>query len=197
MDIILLVDQLKEGNHTAYIKLYDLYFLKIQLYIKKYVHSDEISVDLTQDVFVKLWEKRSYLEQVTNFNSYLYRIAKNHTLDYLKKASRLEVMPDEIIREFSFSANEVELMVTEQEYFQFLDNYMKKLPEKSQIIFEMCRYYEKSYEEVASELNISKSTVKHHMVSTMKLLKDKILSHFNISKHVFILMFLNLEILLP
>lgn len=197
MDITLLVDQVKQGNHTAYIKLYDLYFFKIQLYIKKYVHSEEVSVDLTQDVFVKLWEKRTYLEQVSNFNSYLYRIAKNHTLDYLKKASRLEVMPDEIIREFSFSANEVELMVTEQEYFQFLDNYIKTLPEKSQVIFEMCRQYEKSYDEVATALNISKSTVKHHMVSTMKLLKDRLLSHFNIHQHVYVLLFINLELLLP
>ncbi|NGM61772.1 RNA polymerase sigma-70 factor [Sphingobacterium sp. SGG-5] len=172
MNLESIVINIKEGDHHAFMKVYDLYFHQLNVFIKRYVHSESISQDLTQDVFVKLWEKRAFLDRVSNFNSYIYRMAKNHTLDYLKKVSRLEIMPDDLLKEFKFSTNEVELFVTEQEYFKFLDNYMKTLPEKSRIIFNLCRDQEKSYDEVAEELKISKSTVKHHMVSTMKKLKE-------------------------
>ncbi|NGF57366.1 RNA polymerase sigma-70 factor [Parapedobacter sp. SGR-10] len=192
-----LATKIKNGDHHAFMEVYDLYFYQLSVFVKRYVHSESIAEDLTQDVFVKLWEKREFLDKVTNFNSYLYRIAKNHTLDYLKKISRLEIMPDDLLKEFKFSSNEVELFVTEQEYFRFLDNYMKSLPEKSQVIFDLCREQEKSYDEVAKELNISKSTVKHHMVNTMKRLKDEIIHKFRIDRFHFILFVVLWKIFLP
>src|SRR5690606_15808778 len=168
MNIAMSINRLKDGDNIAFMEVYDYYYGELNNFIRRYVHSEQVSEDLTQDVFVKLWEKRSYLSEVTNFNSYIYRMAKNHTLDYLKKVARLDIMPHHLISEFQFSSNEVELFVREQEYFDFLNNYMKTLPEKSQKIFSLCREQEKSYEEVAAELNISKSTVKHHMVATMR-----------------------------
>lgn len=182
MKINLLVEKLKNGDHQAFMAIYDSYFQQIHQFIARYVHADTVAQDLTQDVFVKLWEKKNYLAKVDNFNAYLYRIAKNHTMDYMKKMARLEISPYEVIAEFQFSSNEVELSVTEQEYFQFLEDYMLSLNPKSQQIFELCRIYEKSYQEVADELNISQSTVKHHMVSTMKALKEKIKNRFNINR---------------
>lgn len=197
MKLETIVIKLKNGDHHAFMKVYDLYFYQLSVFIKRYVHSDSISQDLTQDVFVKLWEKRAFLDRVSNFNSYIYRMAKNHTLDYLKKVSRVEIMPDDLLREFKFSSNEVELFVTEQEYFKFLDNYMKTLPEKSRLIFDLCREQEKSYDEVAEELNISKSTVKHHMVSTMKKLTKEIIQRFRIDRFNLIYFITLYKIFLP
>ena len=189
MKIEYLVSRLSIGDHRAFMEIYDLYLPQLTVFIKRYVHSEETAQDLVQDVFVKLWEKHSFLENVQNFNAYLYRIAKNHTIDYLKKVSRVEIMPHEIIKEFNFSSNEVELMVTEQDYFKFLDQYMEQLPERSQIIFNLCREHEQSYEEVARKLNISTNTVKHHMVTTMKKLKHDFLDKLNIKKLKVILLF--------
>jgi len=197
MDLYILINRLKEGDHNAFMEVYDLYYDKLNIFINRYVHSKNVSEDLTQDVFVKLWEKRNFLDKVVNFNSYIYRIAKNHTLDYLKKVSRLDVMPNEILNEFQFSSNEVELFVTEQEYFSFLNNYMKTLPEKSQKIFALCREQEKSYDEVAVELNISKSTVKHHMVATMKKMSKEITSRFQIDRFNFVYFLFLFNIWLP
>lgn len=106
-------------------------------------------------------------------------------------------MPDDVLKEFKLSSNEVELFVTEQEYFKFLDNYMKTLPEKSRIIFNLCREYEKTYDEVASELNISKSTVKHHMIETMRKLKDEIVYRFKIDRFNMIFLFIFFKYFLP
>ncbi|ERJ59888.1 RNA polymerase sigma factor [Sphingobacterium paucimobilis] len=197
MKIETIAENIQKGDHQAFMEVYDLYFYQLHVFINRYVHADSIAQDLTQDVFVKLWEKREYLDKVGNFNAYIYRIAKNHTLDYLKRVSRLELMPNEILKEFNFSANEVELFVTEQEYFRFLEAYMKTLPEKSQEIFTMCREHEMSYEEVAKQLNVSKSTVKHHMITTMKRLKDEILVKFRIDKMHIFYFFLFFKILLP
>lgn len=182
MNIKSLVEKLKKGDHQSYMKIYDCYFKPIHQFILRYVHAESVAEDLTQDVFVKVWEKRDYLDKVDNFNAYIYRIAKNHTLDYLKKVSRLEFMPDEILKEFRFCSDEVELFVTNQEYFHFLDAYMANLPAKSQQIFVLCREFDKSYDEVAAELSISKSTVKHHMVATMRKLSKEIKQKFKIDR---------------
>lgn len=185
-DINSLANRLISGDEAAFLQIYELYVDKIFLFVKKYVLVESIAQDLTQDVFAKLWSKRSAMLHVHNFHSYLYRIAKNHTLDHLKKLSKLEYFPQDILNEFDFSDNELENSQLEKEYFAFLSTCLENLPERSKVIFNLCREQMKTYEEVAVELGISKSTVKHHMVASMKKLKEDFFVRFRIY-HPFII----------
>src|SRR5690606_32187842 len=103
MDLHILINGLKEGDHNAFMEVYDLYYDKLNSFINRYVHSRKVAGDLTRYVFVKLWEKRNFLDKVVHFNTYSCRIAKNHTLASLKKVSRSDVMPNEILNESQFS----------------------------------------------------------------------------------------------
>lgn len=188
-DINSLANRLIEGDEAAFLQVYDIYSDKIYHFVKKYVLVDSIANDLTQDVFVKLWSKRTSMLHVQNFHSYLYRIAKNHTLDHLKKISKLEYFPQDILNEFDFSDNQLENSQLEKEYFTFLNSCLENLPERSRVIFNLCREQRKTYEEVAIELGISKSTVKHHMVSSMKKLKEDFFVRFKIYHPFIIYMF--------
>ena len=67
----------------------------------------------------------------------------------------------------------VDTQLFEKESFSLLRDIVATLPSQRQEIFRLCRFEEKSYEETARIMGISKSTVNDHMVKAMKYLKNK------------------------
>lgn len=67
--------------------IYKELYHPIYVFTLKYVMSPNLAHDLTQDVFLKVWERKNRLKDMEKVNSYIYRIAKNHTLDYLSAYS--------------------------------------------------------------------------------------------------------------
>jgi len=141
-----------------------------------------LAEDLMHDVFIKLFEKMEDLEdKVKNWEAYIFRMARNHTFDYLKRNSLNERFVERTIREFQDGDFVIDRKVLEKEYAEFLDKCLQRLPERSRRIFQLCRQEEMTYDEVAGHLGNSKDTVTHHMVLTMKKLKAEVMVVFNIS----------------
>lgn len=190
-------NNLPVAENQNFSHLYDVYSKPLNKFIQRYVHSEIIAEDIVQDIFVKIWSDRGKFGHILEPEAYLFRMAKNASLDYLKKIKKIELLPDEIIREFKNYNNGVENLAQEKEYFAFLKHQLAKLPETSQKIFNMCREQGKSYDEVSAELNISRNTVKHHMVATMKALKKNVLEKLKIYGSLKILLIIFIEKLLP
>lgn len=159
------------NEDAAFTMLFDTYNRKIFHFILKYVHSSALAEDLSQEVFLKIWENRSGLIQVNSIKAYLFTIARNHTLNSLKKAFQSDVALSEVISSFAVDRNSTEEDIHDKEYLQFLNNVLESLPERSRQIFKLCREEKKSYEEVAQAMSISKNAVKNHMVLSMRILK--------------------------
>lgn len=165
-------------------ELYEQYAVRIQEFIHRYVASEEIAEDLMHDVFIKIFEltqRPKDLKKIKNWESYIFRMARNHTLDFLKRNSLNVKYISTIQTEFEEADTSVSRYIQEKEYFEFLENCLNTLPERSREIFGLCRDEEKSYIEVADQLGISKSTVKHHMVTTMKKIREEVEEKFQIS----------------
>jgi RNA polymerase sigma-70 factor (family 1) len=177
--------------------LYKDYFADLLSFVRRYVHAETIAEDIVQDIFVKLWDKKDDLTNVLEWRAYLFKMAKNRALDYLKKIKRVDYMPAEMIQEFKNFDKGVENLAIEKEYFEFLRKQFDRLPETSKNVFVLCREMGKSYEEVASELSISKNTVKHHMVSTVKWLRQEVLAKLNIDNSLRMVLALFPSELLP
>jgi RNA polymerase sigma-70 factor (ECF subfamily) len=73
------------GDANAFRKIYERYVDKLYFYALKFVKSHEIAEEIVQSVFVKIWEIRFKINPELSFDSFLYRITKNHTLNYLKR----------------------------------------------------------------------------------------------------------------
>ncbi|NGF58161.1 RNA polymerase sigma-70 factor [Parapedobacter sp. SGR-10] len=165
-----------------YDRLYERLSKQVKAYIYSYVACPMLAEDLMHDVFIKIFEKMEELEdKVKNWESYIFRMARNHTFDYLKRNSLNERFVERTIREFQDGDFVIDRKVLEKEYAEFLDKCLQRLPERSRRIFQLCRQEEMTYEEVADKLGVSKDTVKHHMVLTMKKLKEEVMVMFNIS----------------
>lgn len=176
-----LLQQLIAGDETGFVGLYEIYNRSIYTFILKYVSSIPLAEDLTQEVFIKIWENRINLIGVQSFKAYLFITARNHTLNSLKVVFRSEAAIGEVIAGFVNLRNSTEEDLLHKDYLIFLKNTLDDLPARSREIFKLCREEEKTYDEVAKSLNISRNAVKNHMVHSMKVLSSSIKKEFGIS----------------
>jgi RNA polymerase sigma-70 factor (family 1) len=185
-----LLPDLIAGRAEAFTVLYERYNRNIYHFIYKYVHSAAMADDLTQEVFIKIWNGREQLTHVQSFKAYLLITARNHTLNSLKAALRNENAMGEVVRNFVAQRKATDERLLENDYTAFLQRELTKLPERTREIFKLCRQEGRTYEEVALELGISKSAVKNHMVFSMKVLKNAVEQELGISLATVLAIFL-------
>ncbi|GAB4036813.1 RNA polymerase sigma factor [Spirosoma jeollabukense] len=167
----ILLDQIATGNEKAFNKLHDFYRPGIYRFIYKFIKSAELSNDICQEVFMKIWEDRYAIQGINSFKSYLFTITKNHTFNFLKRAAVEDRIKAEFLRNYCLSTNYTEEFLLAKEYQQFLQTVLDTLPPQSRTVFKLCRQQDKSYEEAAQILGVSNNAIKKHMVRSMKVIK--------------------------
>lgn len=177
----MLLQQLIAGDTNGFAGIYALHNRYIFHFILKFVNSSPLAEDLTQEVFMKIWEDRSRLANIQSFKAYLFITARNHTLNRLKEIFKLDVAMGEVINGFVQLRNATEDEILHKEYLQFLKRILNTLPDRTKEIFKQCREHGRTYEEVAAELNISRNAVKNHMVHAMKVLRSSVKRELGIS----------------
>lgn len=164
--------RLADGDHASFSEMYSKYNHKVYGFILKYIHSPELTKDLTQEVFIKIWENRAQLHEVRSLRAYILTIARNHTLNTLKKMASIEVAQSHLLTFFDSNREIVLDDFISQEYMELLEIVLARLPDRTREIFRMCRQEGKSYDEAAAALGISRNAIKNHMVFSMKVLSD-------------------------
>jgi len=182
-----LLQKISQDDSIAFEALYNHYRLDIYRFIYKFIKSPELSDDLCQEIFIRIWENRNSLVMIKSFKPYLYTITKNHTLNFLKRASVDSKAMGVIYSTFSEKRNEMEDNLITNEYLNHLRNILNTLPAQSREVFKLCRQQGHSYDEVAQMLGISRSCVKKHMVRSMRTLKLSVVKEFGISLSIFLI----------
>jgi RNA polymerase sigma-70 factor (ECF subfamily) len=171
--------QVSEGNRNAFRVLFDLYNGRLTAFIYKLTKSENTTAELVQDIFVNLWLRRSDLADVANVQAYLFAMASNRTIDHLRKVSAESRMLANIwarIAKFQESAEEE---YDAKECNELINQAMVQLSPQKQAIFRLSRYEGLNHEQIATHLRLSKSTVKNHIVDTLRHIK----TYINVLKH--------------
>jgi len=169
------VRELVIGNHEAYKSLFMKYFPKVKYFIAHLVKSEAIAEELAQDIFMKIWENRSRLSSLQSFNSYIYRMAKNISLNHLEHKHIEQLYLENYDGETAFSTEE-DLYAKEMELLEQLT--VNNMPPQRKAIYEMSRKKGYKNDEIATELGISKKTVENHINLALKEIR-KTLSLFS------------------
>lgn len=142
-----------------------------------YVKSSQIAEELVSDVFFALWENRKQLVEITNFDAYIYRIAKFRVLKYLRDDKTLTVDLDEVpIDLFAFTETTPEDDYISRELIDAVNEAIERLPTKSKLAFKLVREDGMKYKDAAEHLGISVKTLEAQLTYAMK----KIAKIFNI-----------------
>lgn len=165
------LQQLKDGDHAAFDRIYLEYVRGLTEFMARYVHSHEDAEEIVQDVFEELWTKRERIDPTKDIRSYLFKMAVNNARDLFR---RKDVRAKYERFEFSFNTTDFggdELLISEETKF-LIESTLQRMPQLRQTIFRMSREEGLSHEEIAARLNISKSTVNNHITQATKELRD-------------------------
>jgi RNA polymerase sigma-70 factor (ECF subfamily) len=173
-----LVEQALGGDESAYQELLDKYRLALQRHIGRMVRDKSEVDDLVQECFIKAFTALSSYSSEYAFSTWLYKIATNHTIDYLRK-KKLPTMS--IDRPITAKDGEIEYELPDTTYRpdkhivddqrkQLLRDAIDSLPPKYHRVIVMRHQQEKSYEEIARELDLPLGTVKAHIFRARALL---------------------------
>lgn len=167
-----LVLELAAGDEQAYKEIYLHYENAILNLVVKYVKSVELAKDVSQDVFIKIWEKREVLPDVQYFQAYLFQVARHESINMLRAAGRSDVAKGEIARHFQDNPGFFDDETLQRDYRSFIQRTLDSLSPRSREIFLLCREQGKTYEEVAAALGISRNNVRNHMVAALRKFRD-------------------------
>ena len=145
-----------KGDQEAFQKLFYHYHHLIGGFVYKITGSRDMSEEIVQDVFIKIWIRRETLSEVTNFKSWLFTIAKNHTLNCIRELIKVRNLKKELS-----SLNESECEYDER--MDLIEQAIRKLPPQQQKVFMLSRFQHLKYNEIAKEMNISRETVKSYL----------------------------------
>lgn len=162
-------------DYAYYMKSFDLYYQGLISFVYSLIRDEEVAKDIVNDVFLTLWDRRKVLNPEKSVKSYLFTIAKNHALNYIKHQA--------VVKQYE-QYQRCELNPEEQEWDEYESKLERvkvvfdSLPEKQQEVVRKCCVEGKKYKDVAFELNISVSTVKTHLLRAMKFLRRELKQEF-------------------
>lgn len=165
--------KLAEGSPKALENIYEQYSTSVFRAAYRYLRKKDITQDLVQEVFVKVWENRQQFVTVDNFRAYLLTISKNLALKYLKEIAKEETAKNEW-REFITVETEENKNTSDhkKQLYQDVKEAVSLLPEQQQKVFRMAKFEGLSYKSISEHLHISPNTVRNHMVSANRFIRD-------------------------
>ncbi len=184
---------LSAGKACAFCWLFDTYRTKLYNYVFKLTESKETAEDTVHDIFLKIWQQKERLSQVTDFNAYLYTMVRNDTYNKFRRMAKKNLILSTIGRTATKEENTIEDNYTAKEIRQNIRQLVEKLTPQQQLVFNMSREEGLKNEEIARQLNVSVLTVKKHLTNALHILRHEICVSTEVG---FVAMFLIVEILL-
>ena len=154
-------------DQAAFESVFRSHFQYLCNYAKQYVGDQEISRDITQKVFINLWEKRAEIDPQMSVKSWLFTSVRNRCLNYIRdhKKYQSEVL-DIDCGDFDLSVEDHHF--AEEELAAKIHAALETLPDKCRQVFELSRFEEKKYKEIAIELDISQKNRRSSYVQSNK-----------------------------
>jgi RNA polymerase sigma-70 factor (family 1) len=158
------------GDEAAFRQIYYLFYKKLYLFSLALVKTREAAEEITEDVFIKIWQQKSQISAIHNLRVYLYTATKNTSLSYLsKKANDNLTQPfDDInIDLYKSTVTPEQLMIT-AEMYRKIQHQVDALPLRCKMIFKLIREDGLKYKEVSDILHISVNTIDVQMAIAVK-----------------------------
>ena len=184
-----LVERFQNGEQEAFNELVNRYQGKIYNLVYRYVSNSETAKDLSQEIFIKAFRALPHFKRQSAFYSWLYRIATNLCIDFIRQQKRgqalsLEDFTTDGNNEMVF--NDVNPLPPDQletkELGHIIGQAVQQLPPKQQRVFNL-RYQDGlQLKEIAAQLDRSEGTIKAHLHHAHKRLQTLLVPYLKNEK---------------
>jgi len=167
--------QTAAGDEQAFRRLFDAWRHRIYSFALHLTENRTSADEIVQEVFLRVWLHRQKLPDVIYFQAWLYSIARHQVFDALKAQAKERSMMTSMAG--SSYCNSVEEHMTSKEYTHLLLEAVNRLPERQQQIYHLSRDNGIRHEEIAGRLQISRHTVKTHLVLALRSIRKYLHYH--------------------
>jgi RNA polymerase sigma factor (sigma-70 family) len=166
-----LLHSLSEGNEHAFTQLYNVHRNKIYNDALRLIKSPVLAEEIIQDVFLRVWLKRTEMADINNLESFLHTVSRNLIFDHLKKIS-YQVVLKENIEHNSKPVTDTDFLVRQHQCQLMLAEAVSKLCPKQKQVYQLAKIDGLSHEIIAQKLDLSRLTVKKHMANSLHIVRQ-------------------------
>jgi RNA polymerase sigma-70 factor (family 1) len=168
-----LITDFRNGSEQAFRIIYDTHHAKIYRFAYSFLKDKDQSQEVLQETFINFWVSREKFDSNKAIAPYLFTICKRLVLDNFRKATSSSAMRAQLLQKISEIHNTTEEGIIFADLMNFAEKAIAELPRQQQLIFRLSRFEGLSYDEIAERLDLSKNTVKNHLVVALKTLKSQ------------------------
>lgn len=177
-----LLTQVSEGDEKAFRNLFESYYEKLYQYIFGFIKSKQVSEELVMDVFLKIWLGRDIIPQIHSFNAFLFRVAHNKSIDFLRSVSRDPKFQDLLWENIQLVNNTTaDSSILVQEYQNKLREAVSLLPPQRKKVYQLSREQDMTHDQIAVQLNLSRNTINNHIVEAQRFIRTYLSKNFDIA----------------
>lgn len=188
---LIIVNKILNGDINSFYVIQNKYKRIIATLIRKMIKDEDDVEDLTQETFIKAFNGMTKYQSSYSFSSWLYKIASNNCIDFLRKKRFNSVSINQPISNDSDELEEIEIKdsnyipditLMDNERKQILINAIENLPESYREIIKMRHGEDLDYNEISERLSMPLGTVKAHLFRARKIL----FAELNKRKYLFV-----------
>jgi RNA polymerase sigma-70 factor, ECF subfamily len=179
-----ILKKIKQGDPEAFEVLFNSYHKKVYNFIRTFIPDVYEAENILQDVFVSIWETRQRINVETPFDKLIYRIARNKSLNNIRKSVNKKIYINTVIRNLPYLENTTDKKLDFTELEFLFQKYVDKLPDRRREIF-LCSLKEGlTYQQIALKLNISENTVDTQIRKALQYIRENITRQYAIYRHL-------------
>jgi len=165
-----LINSLQKGNEQAMDVLFRRHYSFICRTVYRILKDNNLAEDIAQEVFFGIWKKREQLNISTSVQAYLKRAAINKSLNFIRD-QKVKFDDEEKMPVLTSRQSSTQQQLEADDLQKMIDQAIDALPEKCRLVFTLSRFEEMTYQEIATELNISIKTVENQISKALKYLR--------------------------
>lgn len=168
-----LLARLKNADEKAFTQIFEMNVKKVYQFVLSYIKEKTEAEDITQNVFIKIWEKKLLINIDKSFEGFIFTIAYRLVIDYFRKNSAhlhsttIMGLAEESIASQVNSDDLLKRHCLESLY----EKALKSLPARRKEIFLLSRHNGLSNKQIAEQLGLSIKTVENQMTAALSSLK--------------------------
>jgi RNA polymerase sigma-70 factor (ECF subfamily) len=160
------------GDEAAFRQIYHHYNKRLAPFVWKMTRSEDITKEVIQEIFIKLWLNREAFHTIQHPTAYIFRLATNKAMDGVRKIAQDNALVQKLIVMHPDWTNNTEDTVIFNESLAEINSAVEQLPSQRQLIYRMSREEGMSLDEIAEQLDLSRSTVKNQLGHALRFIRE-------------------------
>ncbi|MBC8146404.1 MAG: RNA polymerase sigma factor [Bacteroidetes bacterium] len=188
MDENIIIKKIIEGNQQAFREFVESYQNKVISTCNSFVHNIEDAEDIAQDVFVEVYQSIKKFRSDSKISTWLYRISVNKSLNHLRKNKKNTLIKsldsffgndkNESLEVEDSTSTQADQNIENRERIEILHKAIASLAKNQRIAFNLNKYDDLTYKEIAEVMNISLSSVESLMHRAKMNLQKKLINYY-------------------